>query len=101
MHDLVTSLMEMYLSMLNNRMTRAAQETNATVRRLTLITTIFMPLTFLAGILGMSEWTMMTGQDNWRIAYPVFLLVMALLGLGDFYLLTRLKKRRDDEEPPA
>ncbi len=100
-HDLVTSLMEIYLSMLNNRMTRAAQETNATVRRLTLITTIFMPLTFLAGILGMSEWTMMTGQENWRIAYPVFLLVMALLGLGNFYLLTRLKKRRDDEEPPA
>ena len=68
--DLVTSLMEMYLSLLNNEMTRAAQETNVTVRRLTLITTIFMPLTLLAGIGGMSEWSMMTGPENWRIAYP-------------------------------
>ena len=35
--DLVTSLMEMYLSMLNNKMTKAANDTNITVRRLTLI----------------------------------------------------------------
>ena len=71
--DVVTSLMEMYLSMLNNQMAQAANETNATVRRLTFITTIFMPLSLLAGIGGMSEWTMMTGAANWRIAYPLFL----------------------------
>jgi magnesium transporter len=51
--DMVTSLMEMYLSMLNNQMTKAANDTNIIVRRLTLITTIFMPLTLLAGIGGM------------------------------------------------
>jgi len=96
--DLVTSLMEMYLSLLNNRMTRAAQETNASVRRLTLITTIFMPLTFLAGIGGMSDWTMMTGQENWRIAYPIFLLAMVLLGLANYYTLIRLERRRSREQ---
>jgi len=95
--DLVTSLMEMYLSLLNNRMTSAAQETNASVRRLTLITTIFMPLTFLAGIGGMSEWTMMTGQENWKIAYPVFLVAMVLLGLANYYTLIRLERRRRRE----
>ena len=57
--EIVTSLMEMYLSMLNNQITKAANATNATVRRLTFITTIFMPLTLLAGIGGMSEWSMM------------------------------------------
>ena len=71
--DIVTSLMEMYLSMLNNLMAKVANETNATVRRLTFITTIFMPLTLLAGIGGMSEWSMMTGPENWQIAYPAFL----------------------------
>ena len=72
--------MEMYLSMLNNQMTKAAnQKTNMTVRRLTFITTIFMPLTLLAGIGGMSEWSMMTGPENWRIAYPAFLLVMIVI----------------------
>jgi magnesium transporter len=92
--DLVTSLMEMYLSLLNNQMTRATQETNATVRRLTLITTIFMPLTLLAGIGGMSEWSMMTGPQNWRIAYPAFLAAMVLLGLANYYTLKRLEKKR-------
>ena len=53
--DIVNSLMEMYLSMLNNEMARIANKTNMTVRRLTFITTIFMPLTLLAGVFGMSE----------------------------------------------
>jgi magnesium transporter len=92
--DLVTSLMEMYLSLLNNQMTRATQETNVTVRRLTLITTIFMPLTLLAGIGGMSEWSMMTGASNWRTAYPAFLGAMVLLGLANYYTLKRLERRR-------
>jgi magnesium transporter len=92
--DILTSLMEMYLSMLNNQMAKAANETNATVRRLTFITTIFMPLTLLAGIGGMSEWSMMTGPQNWRIAYPAFLLAMVVLGFVNYYLLNWLEKRR-------
>lgn len=91
--DVVTSLMEMYLSMLNNQMTRVANETNATVRRLTFITTIFMPLTLLAGIGGMSEWSMMTGPDNWRIAYPAFLVAMGVIGVVNYYALKWFEKR--------
>jgi magnesium transporter len=93
--DLVTSLMEMYLSMLNNQMTKAANDTNIIVRRLTLITTIFMPLTLLAGIGGMSEWSMMTGAQNWRIAYPAFLLAMAVLGVLNYLILKGWEKRRE------
>ena len=91
--DVVTSLMEMYLSMLNNQMAQIANRTNLTVRRLTFITTIFMPLTLLAGIGGMSEWSMMTGPTNWRIAYPVFLLVMVIIGIVNYFLLKRLEKK--------
>jgi magnesium transporter len=91
--EIVTSLMEMYLSMLNNRMAQAANETNATVRRLTFITTIFMPLTLLAGIGGMSEWSMMTGSGNWRIAYPAFLAAMVVMGFANYYLLKKLEKK--------
>ncbi len=87
--DMVTSLMEMHLSMLNNQMAQAANVTNATVRRLTFITTIFMPLTLLAGIGGMSEWTMMTGQANWKIAYPLFIAAMLIVGAVNYYLLVR------------
>jgi magnesium transporter len=39
---------------------------------LTFITTIFMPLTLLAGIGGMSEWSMMTGPENWKISCCCF-----------------------------
>jgi magnesium transporter len=92
--DIVTSLMEMYLSMLNNEMAKAANETNITVRRLTLITTIFMPLTLLAGIGGMSEWSMITGPRNWRFSYPAFMLVMVLIGFASYYFLSRLDRKR-------
>lgn len=88
--DLVTSLMEMYLSIINNQMTRAANQTNITVRRLTFITTIFMPLSLLAGVGGMSEWSMMTGPENWRIAYPAFLAGVALIGVASYLILKRL-----------
>jgi len=40
----------------------------------------------------MSEWTMMTGAENWRIAYPAFLAGMALIGLASYFLLKRLQK---------
>jgi magnesium transporter len=99
--DLVTSLMEMYLSMVNNQMNKAANETNATVRRLTFITTIFMPLTLLAGIGGMSEWSMMTGPENWRIAYPAFLLGMVALGVVNYFFLVWFEKRRQRKAHPA
>jgi magnesium transporter len=85
--------MEMYLSILNNQMTQAANSTNQTVRRLTFITTIFMPLTLLAGVGGMSEWSMMTGPENWRIAYPLFLLGMAVLGFISYQLLKWFEKK--------
>jgi len=90
--------MEIYQSMLNNQMTKAANATNTTVRRLTIITTIFMPLTLLAGIGGMSEWSMMTGPENWRIAYPALLLAMVMIGYGNYYLLNGLEKRSQQRD---
>jgi magnesium transporter len=91
--DVVTSLMEMYLSMLNNQMAQTANRTNLTVRRLTFITTIFMPLTLLAGIGGMSEWSMMTGPGNWRLAYPLFILVMVILAIINYFFLVWLERK--------
>lgn len=89
----VTSLMELYTSLLNNNMTKVSNETNASVRRLTLIATIFMPLTLLASIGGMSEWSMMTGPGNWKLSYPLFILGMAIIA-GINYLLIRLIEKR-------
>jgi magnesium transporter len=91
--EIETSLMELYTSLLNNLMTKMSNDTNTSVRRLTLIATIFMPLTLLASIGGMSEWSMMTGPDNWKITYPLFMLAMVVIGIVNYYFIRRMEKR--------
>jgi magnesium transporter len=91
--EIVTSLMELYTSLLNNQMTKMSNQTNDSVRRLSLIATIFMPLTLLASIGGMSEWSMMTGPDNWKIAYPLFLLGTAIMAVISYFLIRWLEKK--------
>jgi len=78
-------------------MARAANRTNRSGRRLTFITTVVLPLSLLAGIGGMSEWSMMTGPDNWRFTYPLFLVSMAVIGAACYFFLKRII-RRDDEK---
>lgn len=64
-------------------------KSNKSVTRLTFINSIFMPLTVIAGIGGMSERSMMTGPENWRIAYPLFFLLCAIIGYITFLLLRK------------
>lgn len=63
---------------------------NNSVTRLTFVNAIFMPLTLLAGIGGMSERSMMTGPENWKIAYPMFLILSAVIGFVTFLVLRKL-----------
>lgn len=74
--DMVTSLMDIYLSSLSYRM-------NEVMRTLTVIATIFMPLTFIAGVYGMnfgngnpagSPFAM--PELNWYFGYPLVLSIM-------------------------
>jgi len=94
--EIETSLMELYTSLLSNQMNKMSNETNYSMKRLTLIATICMPLTLIAGIGGMSEWSMMTGPENWRTSYPLFLLGMVVLALISYLIIKRLEKRKAD-----
>ena len=96
--DQVTSLMEIHLSLISNRMAETSNRTNAIMRRLTLISSIFMPLTLISGIGGMSEYTMMVGQENWRIGYFILLVLMIMVAIINFFLLRRMELNltRDD-----
>jgi len=96
--ELISSLLEIHLALVNNELARLGNRTNQVVRRLTFITTIFMPLSFFAGIGGMSEWSMMTGPENWRIAYPAFLAGMAVVGLTSYFILKWLDRRGTGQE---
>jgi magnesium transporter len=53
-----------------------------------------MPLTLLASIGGMSEWSMITGPTNWKITYPVFILGMVVIGIINYLLIRRVEKQK-------
>jgi magnesium transporter len=52
-----------------------------------------MPLTLLSGLGGMSEWSMITGPENWKISYPMFFLGMLMIGVLNFFFLKWLDRR--------
>jgi len=80
--DMLSGMLDIYLSSISNRM-------NAVMKVLTVIATIFMPLTFLAGVYGMNFKYM--PELEWRYGYPFIWMVM--LGTGLFMLLYFRKKK--------
>lgn len=60
--EIATALTETYISILSNR-------TNEIMKVLTIMGTIFIPLTFLAGVYGMN---MPIPENQWAASYPVF-----------------------------
>ncbi len=96
--DQVTSLMEIHLSMINNRMAQTSNRTNAIMRRLTLITTIFMPLTLISGIGGMSEFTFWIGAENFNVGYLLLFVVMAIIAALNYTMLKRMEHGINKEE---
>jgi magnesium transporter len=81
--ELSSSLMDVYLSSINNRMSDV-------MKTLTVVSSIFIPLTFIAGLYGMnfntevSHWNM--PELNWPWGYPVCIAVMMILALGLLFL---------------
>lgn len=78
--EVTADLRDSYDSMRSNRM-------NAIMKTLTVITTIFMPLTFIAGIYGMNFANM--PELQWRWGYFGVVALMALLGLSMFVWFKR------------
>ncbi len=68
--ELAGGLMDVYLSSISNKM-------NEVMKVLTIIATIFIPLTFIAGLYGMNFERM--PELRWAWAYPAVLLVMVML----------------------
>jgi len=67
---------------------------NKDIKRLTVISVIFMPLNLLAGIGGMSEFTMMTQGIPWPIAYFGFTMGLITIGWATFSGLRFFEKRK-------
>jgi magnesium transporter len=66
---------------------------NQRVSKLTKLGIIFMPINVLAGIGGMSEFSMMTTGIPWPIAYGAFTIGMALIGWMTYAALRHIERR--------
>jgi magnesium transporter len=71
--DLVSSALEAYLSVQSNRM-------NEIMKTLTMISTVMLPLTFIAGVYGMNFEHM--PEVKWVLGYPFAMVLMALITTG-------------------
>lgn len=80
--DMLRGIMDLYVSSLSNRM-------NEIMKVLTIFATIFIPLTFIAGLYGMNFHYM--PELTWKWGYFATLLVM--LGMGVSMLIYFKKKR--------
>ena len=80
--DILSGLLDIYLSSISNRI-------NAVMKVLTIIATIFMPLTLLAGVYGMNFKYM--PELEWHWGYPLIMLFMAFIGI--FMLLYFRRKK--------
>jgi magnesium transporter len=80
--DLLAGLLDIYLSSMSNRL-------NEVMKLLTIIATIFIPLTFLAGVYGMNFEHM--PELHWRWGYPAVWLLMIAVALG---MLWFFRKKR-------
>lgn len=71
--ELTADLRDLYMSSLSNRI-------NETMRVLTVISTLFIPLTFIAGVYGMNFRNM--PEIRWEYGYPLTLAAMTLTALA-------------------
>ena len=67
---------------------------NRRVSQLTVFGVVFMPINILAGIGGMSEFSMMTGGIPWPLAYGALVLGMGLVGWGTYVGLRHIEARK-------
>ena len=78
LRDILSGLLDLYLSSVSNRM-------NEVMKVLTVIATMFIPLTFVAGIYGMNFQNM--PELSWRWGYPAVwgIMVVMLVGMLAFF----------------
>ncbi|MBM4340631.1 MAG: magnesium/cobalt transporter CorA [Deltaproteobacteria bacterium] len=80
--DIISGMLDIYLSSVSNRL-------NSVMKVLTIIATIFMPLTFIAGIYGMNFKYM--PELEWRWGYPAIWMVIVFIGI---FMVVFYKKKK-------
>lgn len=71
--DMISGMLDIYLSSISNRL-------NEIMKVLTIVSTVFIPLTFVSGVYGMNFHYM--PELTWRYGYPLILGVMLSILVG-------------------
>jgi magnesium transporter len=84
LRDLVGSVLDTYLSVVNNRM-------NEVMKTLTIITTLFMPITFITGFFGMNFFEPVAHLIGWTNtqAFMLMIGIILLLPMGMYAWMRR------------
>ena len=80
--DMVSGMLDVYLSAMSNRM-------NEIMKVLTIVATIFIPLTFIAGIYGMNFKFM--PELDWKWSYPI---LWGIMGIVTFLMILWFRRKR-------
>ena len=80
--DIIAGMMDLYLSTVSNRM-------NEVMKVLTIMATLFIPLTFIAGIYGMNFKFM--PELEWKWSYPVLWAVLLVISGSMLFYFKRKK----------
>ena len=80
--DTVSSIMDIYLSSISNKL-------NSIMKVLTIIATIFIPLTFITGLYGMNFKYM--PELNYKYGYPIILLIIIFVVV---YMIIYFKRKK-------
>lgn len=82
LRDILSSMLDMYLSSISNRM-------NEVMKILTIISTLFIPLTFIVGLYGMNFRYM--PELNWPFMYPVVWVIMITIVI---FMISFFKRKK-------
>ena len=85
--DTVESTRELVASLMDLHLGNMAQRANDAMKVLTVVATIFIPLTFIAGVYGMNFRYMPELESPW--GYPTVMAFMAALGIGMYLAFRR------------
>lgn len=83
--DLVSGTLDTYLSVINNRM-------NDIMKTLTVITTFFMPISFITGFFGMNFFQPVTDLHHWT-AMPAFVFTLLIFILTPIGMILWIRRR--------
>lgn len=92
--EVLSGLMDARGNIVNNNM-------NVLLKNLTVINVVFLPLGVLAGVGGMSEYSMMTQGVPWWVAYPAFLVGLVVCGFVTWRVLGRWMDRSMGHTPSS